>query len=47
MHELLVNDLLRQERIALGKKQAAKFSWQKCASETLNLYNEMYNNEIL
>ena len=44
MHELLVDDLLRKERITLGKEQAAKFSWQKCASETLCLYNEMYNN---
>ncbi len=47
MHELLVNDLLRQERIALGKEQAAKFSWQNCASETLSLYNEMYNKRAL
>jgi glycosyltransferase involved in cell wall biosynthesis len=47
MHELLVNDLLRQERIELGKKQAAKFSWQNCASETLNLYNEMYKSIAL
>jgi glycosyltransferase involved in cell wall biosynthesis len=47
MHELLVNDLLRQERIELGKKQAAKFSWQNCASKTLNLYNEMYKSIAL
>jgi len=47
MHELLVDDLLRQERIALGKKQVAKFSWQNCASETLSLYNEMYKNLAL
>jgi glycosyltransferase involved in cell wall biosynthesis len=47
MHELLVDDLLRQERIALGKKQAVKFSWQNCASETLNLYNEIYKNTAL
>jgi glycosyltransferase involved in cell wall biosynthesis len=47
MHELLVDGNLRQERIALGKEQAAKFSWQKCASETLSLYNETHNNRSL
>ena len=47
IHELLIDDLLRQERIALGKQQAAKFSWQNCAIETLDLYNEVYNNRSL
>lgn len=41
---LLLNN---QDRLALrreeGLKQAAKFSWQKCASETLEIYNEILN----
>jgi alpha-1,3-rhamnosyl/mannosyltransferase len=47
IHELLVDDVLRQERITLGKEQAAKFSWQLCSRETLRLYNELYDQNTL
>lgn len=35
--ELVLNmdETQRQERAAMGKKQAAKFTWEKCAKETL------------
>jgi glycosyltransferase involved in cell wall biosynthesis len=44
MHELLADEGLREERIALGKKQAEKFSWRTCAVETLKVYDEAYRD---
>ncbi|MBU3901289.1 glycosyltransferase family 4 protein, partial [Patescibacteria group bacterium] len=35
MHKLARDSALREELIARGKEQAAKFSWQKCAERTL------------
>jgi glycosyltransferase involved in cell wall biosynthesis len=46
IYKLLVDSKLRRERITQGKEQAAKFSWQRCASETLSLYNEIYNRVV-
>lgn len=31
----------RQELIALGKKQCQKFSWEKCAHQTISVYQEL------
>ena len=36
MRRLVEDENLRQELIRHGKEQAAKFSWEKCAEETLN-----------
>jgi glycosyltransferase involved in cell wall biosynthesis len=41
IHALIVNETLRQERILLGKQQAKKFSWDRCARETLAVYQEL------
>jgi len=35
---------LRRRYIELGIKQGKKFSWQKCAKETLEVYYEVVNN---
>ncbi len=34
---------LREKLIALGKKQVAKYSWSKTATETLNFYQKIIN----
>ncbi|TSC53347.1 MAG: hypothetical protein LiPW39_310, partial [Parcubacteria group bacterium LiPW_39] len=34
---LVEDEVLRQGLIAKGKEQAKKFSWERCAEETLNL----------
>lgn len=43
IREIVTNQNLRQELIAKGKFQAAKFSWQKAATQTLQVYNEVIN----
>lgn len=35
MHKITRDNILREELIARGQEQAAKFSWQKCAEKTL------------
>lgn len=35
---LLTDEALRQEMIRRGLQQAAKFSWKKCAQETIDVY---------
>ena len=37
MERLVEDEVLRQGLIAKGKEQAKKFSWERCAEETLNL----------
>jgi len=45
MYEVLTNDGLREDMIKKGLKQAKKFSWKKCAKETLEVYQEVcYEN---
>jgi glycosyltransferase involved in cell wall biosynthesis len=44
IYNLLVDDLLRQQRIVLGKEQAKKFTWDRCARETLSVYQEVYES---
>ncbi len=39
--EVLLNDELRQELTASGRRQAAKFSWARTAGEVLKLYEEL------
>ncbi|MBA7706714.1 hypothetical protein ES703_115571 [subsurface metagenome] len=42
MYEVLTNDGLREDMIKKELKQAKKFSWKKCAKETLEVYQEVY-----
>ncbi len=39
---VLTEDDLRAELIAKGLQHAAKFSWQKCAQETILMYQQVY-----
>lgn len=39
--KILTDTKLRKELIALGAKQAAKYSWQKMAKETLAIYSQI------
>lgn len=38
--EILNDEKKKNKIIALGKRQAEKYSWEKCAEETLRVYNE-------
>ncbi len=40
--KVLNNDALREELINKGYQQAKKFSWKKCAKETLQVYREIF-----
>ena len=42
--ELLSNPNLRRKYIKYSLRQAKKFSWKKCAEETLKVYEEIYEN---
>jgi glycosyltransferase involved in cell wall biosynthesis len=46
MHELLTDDVLRQQRICKGKERVKMFSWDRCARETLSLYCQMYHQSL-
>lgn len=41
MREILSSETLREELVSKGKKQAGKFSWEKCARETLEYLSEL------
>lgn len=41
MEKLLTNNVLRKQYSGLAMKQAKKFSWQKCAKETLEIFNSI------
>ena len=43
MHKVLSNDGLREDMIKKGLKRAKIFNWEKCAKETLEVYEEAYN----
>ncbi len=45
MSEVLENKKLRSDLIAKGKKQAAKFSWEKTAMQTLEALEEVVNKK--
>ena len=40
IREVLLDDTLRQEMIRKGRRQAAKFSWDRTAREVLEIYQE-------
>lgn len=44
MHRVLTNDWLRINLIRRGLKRAKMFSWEKCAKETLEVYNGFYDS---
>jgi glycosyltransferase involved in cell wall biosynthesis len=41
IYSVLTNSELKNQLIAKGYQQIKKYSWQKCAQKTLNLYNEI------
>lgn len=41
IEKTLFNESYKQELIAKGKMQSAKFNWKNCAEETLNLYKRL------
>jgi len=41
---MLTNNSLRKKYMKLGLKRAKKFSWDKCAKRTLEVYNETLNH---
>lgn len=43
MHEVLTNEGLREDMIKKGLERAKMFSWEKCARETLEVYEEVYD----
>lgn len=44
IYEVLTNEGLKQDMIKKGLEQAKKFSWEKCAKETLEVYQKVVNN---
>lgn len=44
IEKVLTNDDYRDKLIQLGRKQANKFSWEKCARETLAVYEKINKN---
>ena len=42
-HRLLTNRSLRDEMIELGRARAKRFSWNRCADETVAVYSEVLN----
>ena len=40
MERIAFNSDLKKKKIELGKIQSEKFSWEKCAKETLSVYNK-------
>lgn len=43
MYKVLTNDGLREDMIKKGLERAKMFGWEKCARETLEVYEEVYN----
>jgi glycosyltransferase involved in cell wall biosynthesis len=43
MHEVLTDEDLRNRLSEAGYKRSLKFSWEKCARETLEVYREVLN----
>jgi glycosyltransferase involved in cell wall biosynthesis len=41
MQALTENSGLRDELVKRGRKQARKFSWRKCAEETVQIYRKI------
>lgn len=45
IREVLTNPALRVDLIAKGKKQAAKYSWERMARQTLDVYKKALNEQ--
>ena len=45
MYQIISDEGLREEIIEKGLKRVKKFSWEKCAEETLRVYKEVYNSK--
>ena len=43
-HRLLTNRTLREEMIGLGLQRARRFSWNRCADETVAVYKEVLSS---
>ncbi|MCL5795662.1 MAG: glycosyltransferase, partial [Patescibacteria group bacterium] len=43
IYEIENNSVLRKSITTEGLAQAKKFSWEKCAQETINTYKEVYD----
>lgn len=43
MHNILTNETLKQELSTKGLERARKFSWKRCAEETIKVYEEVQN----
>jgi len=43
MHEVLTNESLRANMVKKGLEREEMFSWEKCARETLEVYEEVYD----
>jgi glycosyltransferase involved in cell wall biosynthesis len=41
INEVLTDKELRQDLVTKGRQQAAKYSWQRTAEQTLNVYQEV------
>ncbi|MDD4247585.1 MAG: glycosyltransferase family 1 protein, partial [Methanosarcina sp.] len=42
MYEVLTNDRLKNDMSKKGLNRAKMFSWEKCARETLKVYEEVF-----
>lgn len=45
--EVLMNDDVRKKLVVRGLQQAAKFSWERCAQDTINIYRVIQENYTL
>ena len=45
MRAILIDENLRKELIHKGLKQSKKFSWERTAEETLEVYYEVYKKK--
>lgn len=43
-HRLLTNRSLREELVGLGRERARRFSWNRCADETVAIYREVLSS---
>jgi len=41
INEVLTDKQLRQKLVAAGRQQAAKYSWKRCAEQTLAVYKQV------
>jgi glycosyltransferase involved in cell wall biosynthesis len=45
IERVITSTTLQNELIKKGKEQAKKFSWEKCAKETMEVYKQLKNND--